>query len=166
MDKMDKRIIIVGLFAAMLIVCAGGVMGKTVVSTTSDGSDEESFVRGEKVYVKGYNFDESTVMDVYIFPNRQWFIHDPIPTDYKGNITVTSNSSGDFGPDEIWTADEVGYYDILVDVNRNGEYDGKDKIRSKSPQVWAFEVVPEADTIVLMGAGLLSMIGYMGMRRA
>ena len=158
---------IIGLLAAMLVAGAGSVSAfKFVIETKASGNDfdaTDEFEVSEDVYVWGYGFSDP--VDVYIVPDRNdWQDGDMIAVmDSMGTVEV--NISINQRHTKIWDAPlTIGKFDVVVDDDQNGRYNaGTDFVDSM--QTFGFEVVPEASTVVLMGAGLVSMIGYVGVRR-
>ena len=166
---MDKKIMIIGLLAAMLIVGAGSVSAfYFVIETKASGNDfnaTDEFDVSEDVYVWGYGFSDP--VDVYIVPDRNdWQDDDPIAAmDGIGTTVVKRNISINQRHTKIWKAPlTIGKYDVVVDDDQNGKYDEETDFVD-SVTTFGFEVLPEASTVVLMGAGLVSMIGYVGVRR-
>ena len=155
---------IIGLLAAMLVAGAGSVSAfKFVIETKVSGNDyvaTDEFEVGEDVYVWGLGFWDP--VDVYIVPDRNdWQDGDSIGKAVASKKSIYINGRHT----KIWSAPlTIGKYDVVVDDDQDGEYDeGIDFVDSM--QTFGFEVVPEASTVVLMGAGLVSMIGYVGVRR-
>ncbi len=162
---MNKKTMITGLLAIMLILGAGSAATFNIVVETKKLNGDyvicDKFDTSEDVYVWGYGLTNN--VDVYIVSDRDWENGDTIT---EGDI-VASKLGTNINTQHVrvWSNPIiVGEYDVFVDTNNNKIYDfGVDAIDSAS--IVGFEVVPEADTIVLMGAGLLSMIGYIGIRR-
>ncbi|EMR74167.1 hypothetical protein MCGE09_00574, partial [Thaumarchaeota archaeon SCGC AB-539-E09] len=61
--------------------------------------------------------------------------------DYDGVLEVTL----------VWTADTLGEYDIWVDGNNNGEYDGLDILNDVEVSLYPIFVISES----LFGTGLV-----------
>lgn len=166
---------ITGFLVAMLIICAGSASAylKIVVGVKEDDgslSQTDWFTPQDDVWVAGYDFDQtSSPVDIYIVKDKDnWVCGENITYEtnaVKASVTdVKLKANGMFDPVEVWTTPAVGKYDLIVDVNRNGKYDcGIDGMNSLT--TFGIEVVPEMSTMVLMGAGLVSMMGYVGIRK-
>lgn len=119
-----------------------------VESCSSAGDQKDRFDFGETVYVTGGNFSASKTYNFSIVVDQEtWTDSMAIPERVPGTvITVSSNNNGDIPPTAVWTGPQtVGKYDIVVDVNGNGQYDvGIDALDDSDIEVTAgFSVIPE-----------------------
>ncbi len=127
---------------------------------------EETFFVGEWVGVRCADFPSSEQVTIYIVKNRGWADGDEITGAVKVR-SVSTDASGLY-IDEVWVPNsgDEGFYDIVVDMDQNGVYNSDiDRVLSRSSKVMALEVVPEPATLVLLGAGALSMAGLVLVRK-
>lgn len=127
--------------------------------------NDRAFEMTEDVYVRGIgSFDDP--VDIIVTKNRKWKCGETITSNMiiakKTGVISNMNyiNMGKFKP---------GIYDVFVDEDQDGVYDcgrcNKEIVDSKSFKCFGFEVVPELATAGLLGAGLVSMIGYVRMLR-
>jgi len=176
---MDKKIMIIGLLAAMLVAGAGGVVALQgyrcnpwglycfAVGVKSEGGSfrwARFFDVNDDVYVEGYAFPNGPV-DIYIIGDGECgYGCNLAGKDVTGNVETATVSNYKLDPVKVWSPTlTVGKYDIIVDTDRDGILDWGDSINSF--YTYGIEVVPELSTMTLMGVGLVSMIGYVGVRR-
>jgi hypothetical protein len=124
-----------------------GPLVPTIKSCDSTGTEKSSFDLGEEVWVKGNDFEMSKSFDIYVVSDVTWSDGMPIPARVLGTeTTVSSDSLGNIAPTRVWSDPLTpGKYDIVVDVNGNGEYDeGVDALDDSEVEVTAgFFVIPE-----------------------
>ena len=97
-----------------------------LVSCNSTGSEINTFYANETIYVKStanITVNETSV-DIYIVANNNSWINGSSLTDVSGGKkTNTTNSTGYLEIIKIWSPTlNVGLYDIVVDVDKNGLY--------------------------------------------
>ena len=112
-----------------------------LISCNASGSARESFAPGETVYVKGVGMAASTSYKLWIqaepVSNNNLSIDDGVDPSLQGAYqfnmandpsvtqeTITTNTSGDFGPAAIWFIDPAAAtpikYDIVADSQASG----------------------------------------------
>jgi hypothetical protein len=129
---------------------------QAVVESCSSTSDQKDrFDLDETIYVTGVNFSASRTYNISIVVDQEtWTDGMPIPQRFPGTeITVSSNNSGDIPPTAVWTSPHtVGKYDIVVDVNGDGQYDpGIDVLDDRDIEVTAgFSVIPELSPSLIL----------------
>jgi hypothetical protein len=170
---MKTKIIGIGMVALLLVLSMSVSAAKTIQEGVMAGDtftvvNDRAFDASESVYVRGIGKFGDDVT-VYITKNRGW----ACGIDMK-NVAVVKKVSG---PISNKQALELGkfspaIYDIFIDENKNGIVDccvagpGENDdcvteiVDGKSFRSFAFEVLPELATSLLLGAGLLSMVGY------
>jgi len=92
------------------------------------GGQNDLFDLGETLYVRGSNYSSSTTYDFYIVVDEEaWSDGMAIPVRVPDTaVTVSSNIDGDIPPTAVWgNPQTVGKYDVVVDVNGNGQYDAE-----------------------------------------
>jgi hypothetical protein len=69
-------------------------------------------------------------------------------------ITVSSDNEGNIPSTDVWTDPQVvGKYDVVVDVNGNGQYDeGIDALDDSDIEVTAGFTIPEFSSYILVAA--------------
>ena len=127
----------------------------TVESCSLLGDRKDYFELGETLCVNGTGFSHSTVYSFYIVMNQEnWTDGMPIPERVPDtNSSITSNANGDVDLTDVWHDPQtVGSYDIVVDVNGNGQYDAYvDALDDGDVEVTAgFSVIPEYSSILLL----------------
>ncbi|HID26982.1 MAG TPA: DUF11 domain-containing protein, partial [Methanosarcinales archaeon] len=153
-------------------VCSVGV---TVESADSFGATKDTFQLGESVYAKGSGYAPSTTYDLYVVSDTTWTDGMAIPTRVPGTaINVTTDGTGAIAysnlegsgtpPALIWASSVVGKYDIVVDVNGNGQYDAGIDALDANIDV-GFETIPEFPTIAIPALIVLGIIFLMFRRR-
>lgn len=103
----------------------------------------------------GANFSASKTYNFYIVVDQEtWADGMAIPERVPGTvIIVSSNNNGDIASTAVWTGPQtVGKYDIVVDVNGNGQYDpGIDAVDDSDIEVTAgFSVIPELSPSLIL----------------
>ncbi len=84
--------------------------------------DKEGNCPGVDIYVFGENFEREIEITIYIFGDATWKDGSKIDTALVVTmVTLKTDSSGGFKPIAIHV-DKHGCYDVLIDVDRNGEY--------------------------------------------
>jgi C1A family cysteine protease len=149
----------------------------TIISCNSSGDEMNQFAPGQSVYGKGSGLDADTQYKIWIQDNSvkggDAIVAGEDPSSSAGDL-VTTNSSGAFGPEEIWAIPANASithheYDIVVDKQGEGGNTGKLNFASDgidSTTVAGFVApVPELPTIILFSIGLLMLVGCVMMRR-
>jgi len=117
----------------------------TVVSCAADGTGKDTFLPGEEVYVKGSVLPASTDVTIYIILDGE----DALPGNAVASATCTTEADGSLLTTLVWSPPlTVGEYDIWVDANQNGIYDGSDVWNDATIWIYAFNVIPEPAVIV------------------
>lgn len=128
-----------------------------IESSDSSGNKKDKFKECHEVHAYGSGYDPSKTYDLYIVKDRTWTNSMPIPP-YIVKTTVSADANGDISPDPtlIWPSGVQGKYDIIVDVDGNGNYDeGIDALDDMDVNDAGFEV-PTLTTI-----GLMALIGLL-----
>ena len=174
MKKIRKAKVITALaltavmLAAMTgIATANGYPSPDILPSDSSGY-KDSFGADEDVYVIGQGAGDATY-DVYVMDNQNYWYDGDSLSGYKAKITVTVSPSG-IGfvgqPNLTWAgADTVpGEYDLVLDTNRNGDYDqGVDDV--EDGMKIGFTVVPEFATIAIPVAAILGLVLFFNHRK-
>ena len=115
---------------------------------------KDLFDLGETIYVAGTGYSPSTVYDFYIVADEEmWTDGMAIPERVPDTATtVSSNPDGGINPTAVWDNPQtIGNYDIVVDVNSNGEYDvGVDPLDDSDVKVTAGFFIPEFPPILIL----------------
>ena len=176
---MDKKTTIAGLLIVMLFMGAAEVMGglprmdkpKVVVGVKLVDGDyfrSDKFNTQDDMYVWGDNLDPGvTSVDIYIVKDKDWNDGESIGS-YVAHKVSVNVQGGEFGPVLVWPADlTVGKYDIIANTDTSEDPavwdEGVDALDSAT--TFGVAVTPELNTIALMGVGLISMIGFIGISR-
>ncbi|MBI2549373.1 S8 family serine peptidase [Candidatus Woesearchaeota archaeon] len=114
----------------------------------NDFDDEFSWGTSSEIFAMGVGFEPKTKVDLYVMKDRNWENGDSL----QGSIRFVDDASigdeGELGV-EIWDdidRKEVGFYDLIVDVNQNGIYDPKmDVIDGRSDPGFKITCQPEEE---------------------
>ena len=122
--------------------------------------NDRAFGNTENVYVRGIGefTDDVTII---ITKNRKWTCGETI-----ADKDIVASASGPISDMQYLNMGKfnTGIYDVFVDEDNDHVYDcsrcNREIVDGKSFKCFGFEVVPELATAGLLGAGLVSMIGY------
>ncbi len=147
------------------------ISGVIVESADISGATQDVFQIGAPVYAIGSGYTATTTYDLYVVEDMTWTDGMAIPPRVGGTkSSVTTDGSGNIPAGTlIWTSAVEGEYDIVVDVDGNGQYDASaDGLDSGS---YGFVVIdmPSVPTLAPIGVialiGLLCVIGMNRIRR-
>lgn len=98
-----------------------------IFGTNSTGDQKNLFFTNETIYVASGNISNSTTnslsVRIYIVNNSDSWSNNTRLVDASGGYTVVStNSSGYITPTSFWASPTAGNYDIIADVNLDGNY--------------------------------------------
>jgi hypothetical protein len=140
--------------------------GPTVESANIGGTPQNIFQIGDRVYAIGSGYAGSTTYNLHVVDDTIWSNGMAIPTCVAGTETlVTTDVSGDIPVGTmIWNSCVQGKYDIVVDVNGNGDYDAGIDALDSNVDV-GFEAVPEFSTIAIPVASILGLLFFFNHRK-
>jgi hypothetical protein len=126
-----------------------------IESCDSAGDQKDTFDLGETVYVTGGGYSPSTTYNFSIVVDEEtWTDGMAIPERVPETATtISSNIDGDIQPTAVWSDPQtVGKYDMVVDVNGNGQYDaGIDALDDNEIEVTGgFLVIPEFLSFIIL----------------
>ena len=131
-----------------------------VESCSGTGEQKDSFNLYEDVHVNGSGFLPNATYDFYVVSDVEtWTDGMPIPAREAGTETmITSDADGNVLPVAIWNDPSTeGAYDIVVDVNGNGNYDKDiDALDNDDVEVTAGFVIPELTSLIALLALMLT----------
>lgn len=128
-----------------------------IESADSSGNKKDIFIEGDNVYSFGSGYGSNETYDLYIVKDRSWTDGMSI-TPYVIKMTISTDVNGDIVPDPtlIWSSAVRGKYDIIVDVEGNGNYDQNiDPLDDADVNDAGFEVP------VLTPVGIIALIGLL-----
>ena len=136
-------------------------MVRNVTSCDKGGEEKNIFELSENVYCHAAGLPPSTYVDIYVVNNKdEWHAGDTLTDVSGGAETVQTESDGSISATKIWSATLAqGSYDIIVDVNQNGEWDKDEPIDSKVDV--GFEAIPEFPTLALPLAIVLGIVFFL-----
>ena len=138
----------------------------TIESSNIFGIKKDIFQPGESVYAIGCGYAASTTYDLYVVEDTPWSDGMSIPARVSGTESSVTTDTSENSPTGtlIWASSLVGKYDIVVDVNGNGQYDaGTDALDSNIDV--GFEVIPEFSTIAIPVASILGLLFFFNHRK-
>ncbi len=141
-------------------------VGPTVESADILGAIKNIFLIGESVYAIGTGYATTTTYDLHIVADTTWSNGMLIPARVPGTeALVTTDASGNIAAGTlIWSSCAEGKYDIVVDVNGNGDYDAATDALDADVDV-GFEAVPEFSTIAIPVASILGLLFFFNHRK-
>lgn len=120
-----------------------------IESCDSGETDKNYFELGEDVYLWGRGLEPDSWYHIYIFPDQDWTLGmEPNLLLHVKSASVQTDSDGDFWPQPVflWTATELGSYDIWVNY-ADGVfppiYDANDLLDDCDVGPAGFFVIPE-----------------------
>lgn len=124
-----------------------------IESCNSTGAQKDVFELGETVYATGGGFFPLTSYPFYLVEDLEaWTDGMTIPERVPGTEpSIVSNEDGEIDPSDMWHDPQImGGFDMVVDVNRNGQYDeGIDALDGDDIELVAgFIIIPELSTIL------------------
>lgn len=139
----------------------------TIQSCDQNGVTKNEFNLTDTVYAVGSDFGQSTTYDFYLVEDVNWTHGMFIPSRILGTATtVSSDASGDIPATPVWASPlTMGEFDMIVDVNGNGQYDyGTDALDNSDKGTAGLVVIPEFSSFLIlpltMIATLLAVIAY------
>lgn len=120
-----KRLLLFSFLFFFLFVSSASAT--RIWSSNSTGGEKNIFYTNETIYVASGNISNATTTSfsvrIYIVNNSDSWSNNTALSDVSGGYTVVStNSSGYIEPTAIWYTPTVGSYDIVADVNLDGNY--------------------------------------------
>ena len=149
---------------------------KKVISCDSGGTEKDSFVPGDKAYIKALGLSPSTNYTVWIQVNpvneSDSLVLGEDPSPSQENVTTDANGNN-LSSVLIWSIPSEApatctEYDIVLDnqdAGTVGTYNAADDAIDSATVAGILAPVPEAPTIVLFSVGLLVLAGYSWLRR-
>lgn len=183
---MKNKIIGISIVALLCVLCTGvsakSIQEGVMVDDKFTVVDDRAFDSSENVMVRGIGKFNDDVT-VYITKNRAWACGDDMnKIGFVNKVTgpISKKQTLDLGKFQN------GIYDIFIDEDNDGIVDCcidgncgkqtncigamdcqdcdddcvKEIVDGKSFRCFAFEVLPELATSLLLSAGVLSMVGY------
>ena len=112
----------------------------SVWSTDSVGNSKATFNLTDSIYVRGEGLTADTSVTIYLIPDGVY----ALPSNAVANASTITTSTGDLSVTLVWSQPlTLGEYDIWVDVNQNGVFDGADVWNSQSIGIYPLDVIPE-----------------------
>jgi len=140
----------IGLYLYLGSTVSTGIF---IESCNELATPQDVFALGETLYVYGNGFTPSTGYPLYVVVDQEsWIEGMVIPERVAGTESwIISNSEGGISPTDVWHDPQtVGTYDIIVDVNSNGQYDSEiDALDNNDTEITAgLSVIPEFASIL------------------
>jgi len=141
------------------------ISAPVVISCDASGTETNSFDLSEDVYCYAGNLPASTPVDIYVVNNKDDWEEGNTLSDVSGGIeTVATGDDGSISITQIWGSPLTqGSYDIVVDTNRNGEWNEGEPIDDKMNV--GFEAIPEFTTIAIPIAAIIGLLFLFSRRR-
>ncbi|NQE45951.1 hypothetical protein C5S31_08015 [ANME-1 cluster archaeon GoMg2] len=138
----------------------------TVASSNATGVETDRFGLNEDVYCYAENLPANRTVDIYVVKNNDSWAEGAALNDVSSDKKETVKTQPDRSLKNtlIWASPFTqGSYDIVIDTNRNGEWNEGEPIDS-----WAttgFEAVPEFTTIAIPVAAILGLLLFFNRRK-
>ena len=135
-------IVIFAILNSSQICAAQDSQKKSKVKTVDfKARKEKKFKTNESVFIKGHKFKPLTNVDIYVTTNRKWKKGDILNDESTDGVeSVQTTSRGKIPKTRVWGAPIIaGKYDIIVDVNQDGTFNGKDTVDGKSRKRSSFK---------------------------
>lgn len=112
------------LVLPFLFLFVNSVNAQNIWSSNATGSEKNIFYTNESVYITSSNISTTSItVDVYVTNDSNSWANNTVLTSYvSATTTISTNSSGYIEPALLWSSLIAGSYDIVVDVNRDGNY--------------------------------------------
>ena len=138
----------------------------TIESAYGSGTQNDIFQPGESVYATGSGYAASTTYNLYIVDDTTWTDGMLIPARIADTETsVTTDASGNIPAGTlIWSVCVEGKYDIVVDVNGDGDYDAGIDALDTNVDV-SFKEIPEFSTIAIPVVSILGLLFFFNHRK-
>jgi hypothetical protein len=93
-------------------------------ASNSTGGEKTTFYTNETIYLTSNKIITSAIsVRIYIVNDNNTWANGTVLNDVRGSYTEKStNDTGYFNSEPIWTSPSVGKYDIVVDINKDGIY--------------------------------------------
>ena len=108
-----------------LLFFASSAKAQTIWASNLTGNEKTTFYTNETVYLTSNNISIASIsVRVYIVNDNNSWVNGTVLNDVRpgGYTEKSTNSTGYFNSEPIWTTPAVGKYDIVVDVNKDGFY--------------------------------------------
>lgn len=117
----------------------------TFKTSDSSGTAKSTYNLGENVYFTATGLSTLTTYPIYVVQDvASWTFHTALPTCVSGSaVSVTTDNSGNIAADSIYSNAQGGKYDVVVDVNNNGEFDESDLLINNVVTTGGMFVLPE-----------------------
>jgi len=121
--EMKKLFFLSALFFFLFFV--NSAKAQAIWASNLTGNEKTTFYTNETVYLTSNNISTASIsVRVYIVNDNNSWTNGTVLNDVRsgGYIEKSTNSTGYFNSEPIWTTPAVGKYDIVVDVNKDGFY--------------------------------------------
>jgi hypothetical protein len=112
------------IFGSQNNIVVDPVAGSATIQTCDiTATAKSTFNPDDSIYIKGNGYSASKTYNLYVVLDQHWPVS--MPSRIGGTVTSISNdSSGNINVNtRIWDKVAAGQYDIVVDINGNGQYD-------------------------------------------
>ncbi|NWG11327.1 hypothetical protein HXY33_06245 [Candidatus Bathyarchaeota archaeon] len=130
-----------------------GFVPPAIESCDVTGEKKDTFSLYEDIRVNGTGFLTSATYDFYIVEDVvTWIDGLVIPTRVPGtSLSITSDTDGIVLPTTVWSdPSTIGAYDIIVDINGNGQYDEGIDALDNNDEVTAGFTIPEFLSVITL----------------
>lgn len=112
-------------FLLLLVLLAGLASAQSVWSANSMGGEKNAFTNLDKVYAKSIIICGQAAMevDLYVVEDKQSWVGGDALVDVRESSQSIELVGSKIPVTQIWVNPASGNYDIVVDCDRNGQYD-------------------------------------------
>lgn len=132
------------------------------------GTTQNMYNLGDSIFFTATGLSTLTTYPVYVVQDvAVWNARVPLPTRVIDTTTsLTTDSSGNIVPTSIYPNAQPGQYDVIIDVNNNGEFDEADLLINNIVATAGIFVAPEYSlgTLIALTACFIAFIAFAALK--
>ncbi len=157
----DRTVIIVTITLLVLVLTPQLSMADDIWTCDSNGNPKREYYDNETVYVTSNDITDGTSQSIRLYiinDNNDWDDGDVLEDDSSGYMVINTNSSGQINSTDYigyprWDNPEIGSYDIVADIDKDGIYnESGDFINSLTSSGFNITESPKPKLILEIGS--------------